>query len=1218
MSANGTASQRTSFETLTEEEFVSLRSYRERHDPEANEARGVEALDGLPPAELDKISDDDLRSMVSAAAWDLVCYYEVGGQAAYETRYKRPEWPGASSGVTIGIGYDIGQAGAAEFERVWRNKLPASQFERLAKTAGITGQAAALLAAPLKDIEIPWQLAEEIFRLVTVPKYARLVLKSLANASALSPDSFGALFSLVYNRGASFYNPGGRYTEMRRIRDHMRGGAYGKIPAEILSMARLWEGHGLEGLVKRRKAEAKLFEAGLAGGSKKEEAGAAIAALHRADEVLPFPARALKIAPEANENWLELDEWLQTHGDELASRSGAGRAYGKADVKWAPDSQNPEYRHLDGALAGKEFTFTAKDLELIIRANSFSPSRETGVILFGLRGAELLGGTQQINKDALRLRDRRPDHRAFRCVIGAYHIGRQQLSAFAASTVPNANAVYLNWWRHANRGEPYGNLLLSGCYRYRVGTHLGTKIEVPGALRLQEDSEVAVLRSNEDVTYDTLDYFDATVPHDNLHPAFGNDRFSSAGCQTVRGNFDSTHGHTGDWAEFRKNIGLSDSDNGKRFDYVLVTGLDAAIAADCNKQRDAAAATHQRMMRLRYGSQGGYVKAMQTALQRPATGFFDAQDRIALAALQREKLGFSDGIYSPDMDKSLGFDVFSTPEAAARSLTNTKTRLALVIGNGQYPNAPLENPPHDAAAIASRLRDLGFSVTSLIDKTKTEMSEAIGLFVDRLQNHELGIEAGVIFYAGHGVQIDGENYLLPVDCATANSMTLSDSSIALNLIVRQLEKTDKPNVIFLDCCRNNPFPSKTRGIGGLAKLDAPAGLFIAFSTAPGSVALDGGSGPNSPFTRALAEHMPARGISISQMMIRVRRDVFKTTRGQQMPWDSSSLLADFSFNSDEPPSASSIRSPENLAQDKREEEKNKQEEYWQLISQSGSPQLVRSYIAQFPFGRHREEADQKLRSLQWKQRFYRAGITFAGALALLILFVSVQYARFQPMPAADLIGGDIALDISDKIPDYLCKLRCIFSRSCIAYSHSNDKEGLGYCYIKNDFLFFEPRMRNDNNSAVLWGYGKPRKAPFKLYWDEFYEGPGITASGELARQPRKNDDNYNAWGEQVKLEDKDDFRNEGVICQKRCADQPKCAAFTYNALYKRCKLFGSVPARHQIDAWKGPLTAESIAKCDARNIQLGNPPLTPCVDKMDLKVSNVITGIKEEASNGSD
>jgi GH24 family phage-related lysozyme (muramidase) len=265
MSGGGGDGGSAGVRTLSEEELTSLRAYRERYEGDAEGARGTgEPADGLSPEELAKIADAEIASLISQEACDLVVYYEVGGRAAYDKRFRRPEWPGAQSGVTIGIGYDIGQSGLEDFTRAWRERLPVDQFDRLARTAGIKGSAAAHLPAELRDIEIPWETAEDVFRSITIARYGRLVLRQLAHARELHPHCFGALFSLVYNRGASFASPGDRYREMRSIRSHMHDRDLVAIPGDLRAMKRLWQGQGLEGLIKRRDAEADLFQRGLA------------------------------------------------------------------------------------------------------------------------------------------------------------------------------------------------------------------------------------------------------------------------------------------------------------------------------------------------------------------------------------------------------------------------------------------------------------------------------------------------------------------------------------------------------------------------------------------------------------------------------------------------------------------------------------------------------------------------------------------------------------------------------------------------------------------------------------------------------------------------------------------------------------------------------------------------------------------------------------------
>ena len=280
-------------------------------------------------------------------------------------------------------------------------------------------------------------------------------------------------------------------------------------------------------------------------------------------------------------------------------RMRAARVLGRDQVRSA-DGMHPDYRHLDIAFADEDFELKPEDLELIIKANWFEPTREHKRILFGLRGTMLASGSSAAGS-SLKLRLTRPNHREFRCVIGVYDTNAGTLSAFVGSTVPWYASVHAYY-----AGGDRQNMLPTGCYPYFVGAH-GKRGEIPGCFRLgkghadEQQETVAVLRTLDDVTYDTSDEFDPSIPHDNLHPAFGTTTFSSQGCQTVRGNYGN--GHTGEWAQFRKAVGLSDrGDNGKRFDYVLVTGAEASIAT---KLRGAdPAVVLARLTRLRHGSRG--------------------------------------------------------------------------------------------------------------------------------------------------------------------------------------------------------------------------------------------------------------------------------------------------------------------------------------------------------------------------------------------------------------------------------------------------------------------------------------------------------------------------------------------------------------------------------------------------------------------------------------
>lgn len=203
--------------------------------------------------------------LISQAAFDLIVEQEVTSKAAYEKRYRRPEWPGGGSGVTIGIGYDVGAgvSSRAQLDADWKGKIPDAMIDVLAHGIGVTGEAAHRLLPQIKPlVDVPWEAAIDVFANHDVPKWTVMVAKALPNTDKLSADCLGSLVSLAYNRGASFSQEGDRYTEMRAIKTHMAACEFAKIPDEFRRMKRLW-GANLQGLLDRRDAEAALFERGL-------------------------------------------------------------------------------------------------------------------------------------------------------------------------------------------------------------------------------------------------------------------------------------------------------------------------------------------------------------------------------------------------------------------------------------------------------------------------------------------------------------------------------------------------------------------------------------------------------------------------------------------------------------------------------------------------------------------------------------------------------------------------------------------------------------------------------------------------------------------------------------------------------------------------------------------------------------------------------------------
>lgn len=279
-------------------------------------------------------------------------------------------------------------------------------------------------------------------------------------------------------------------------------------------------------------------------------------------------------------------------------------------------------------------------------------------------------------------------------------------------------------------------------------------------------------------------------------------------------------------------------------------------------------------------------------------------------------------------------------------------RLALVVGNSAYGTvSPLDNPSHDARLVAQTLEALDFKVTLLIDSNQTDMKIGISQFGRALR--KAGQDAtGLFYYAGHGVQSFGTNYLLPVDVALENAADLDLVAVEAQSVLRQMYSArNKTNIVILDACRNNPF-SDTLGINdnGLAEMQAPTGTFLAYATAPGGVALDG-LNENSPFTQALASQINTPGLRIEQMFKNVRVEVIEKTKGQQTPWDASSLTNDFVFAEEEP------MTPEQL----------QELQLWNSVQASGDPVQIMLFLRGYPDGTYAGDARALLSVLMEKE-----------------------------------------------------------------------------------------------------------------------------------------------------------------------------------------------------------------------------------------------------------
>ncbi len=222
-------------------------------------------------------------------------------------------------------------------------------------------------------------------------------------------------------------------------------------------------------------------------------------------------------------------------------------------------------------------------------------------------------------------------------------------------------------------------------------------------------------------------------------------------------------------------------------------------------------------------------------------------------------------------------------------------RIALVIGNSAYAHAPaLANPKSDAELMSRTLKSAGFEVVTLIDADQPSMKRALLDFGRQIRSRKT--EAGLFYYAGHGVQVRGENFLIPVTARIDDEDEVELEGVNVNDFLSVMNASQSAvNIVILDACRNNPFKSASRSASrGLAAVDAPSGTYIAYATSPGQVALDG-EGGNSPYTKALAAAMSEPGRTIESVFKTARSNVLAATDRKQIPWETSSITGDFYF-----------------------------------------------------------------------------------------------------------------------------------------------------------------------------------------------------------------------------------------------------------------------------------------------------------------------------------
>ncbi|MFM9888244.1 MAG: caspase domain-containing protein [Burkholderiales bacterium] len=296
----------------------------------------------------------------------------------------------------------------------------------------------------------------------------------------------------------------------------------------------------------------------------------------------------------------------------------------------------------------------------------------------------------------------------------------------------------------------------------------------------------------------------------------------------------------------------------------------------------------------------------------------------------------------------------------AASAANDAPRHALVIGNSQYKSSPLPNASNDARAISKTLNAVGFRVRSLENASQKQMMEAIRAFGDDIK----GGSVGLFYFAGHGIQVKGRNFLIPSDANITREDEIPYQSVDAGQVLDKMESAkNSVNIMILDACRNNPFARSSRSSTvGLAQMDAPVGTLIAFATAPGAEASDG-LGDHGVYTENMLKHMTQPGLKIEDLFKRVRVGVRNDTKNKQIPWENTSLEGDFYFVPPAPGSTNAATGSSPSAPTPTDP-KAIEVTFWNSIKDSSRPGDYQAYMERYPKGEFASLARGRITDLQ--------------------------------------------------------------------------------------------------------------------------------------------------------------------------------------------------------------------------------------------------------------
>ena len=406
--------------------------------------------------------------------------------------------------------------------------------------------------------------------------------------------------------------------------------------------------------------------------------------------------------------------------------------------------------------------------------------------------------------------------------------------------------------------------------------------------------------------------------------------------------------------------------------------------------------------------------------------------------------------------------------SAAPAKASNNQRHALVIGNSAYTStAPLENPTKDARLIAAALENAGFNVRLHEDLSQKQMKRALRDFSRDLRAS--GPDAvSLVYFAGHGTQVAGRNYLVPVDANIEFEADVSIETLAIDDILAQLENnTGSLSIIILDACRNNPYKrSRRASIRGLAPVKASKGSIIAYSTSPGTVALDG-RGANSPYALALDKYLRAPGLSIEKMFKKVRVEVDRTTSGKQTPWEESSLFGDFVFLPGKARASNPSRTKTSSRSSNSATEARLAAEtaFWNTVKDSNNPAAVESYVRTFPKGLFTPLAKIKLAEQKAK---YKRGLELIKqqTVSKLVTSRNASKRRHRPRPRSSK---------EDCLPFYRTDGQDLYCASSVLKTQYGNKYGVASLLDDSNFTaWFEGHKGVGIGQWIMVDFGELR------------------------------------------------------------------------------------------------------------------------------------------------